>query len=76
MHEAAVTYRSEQGRKRNVKAKHARSQITVGHRHGVTRPESNVLKYAAVLPQRDLCFGAAIQVIENCLWQPVPSQRT
>jgi hypothetical protein len=29
------------------------------------RPESDVVKYPAIFPERDFAFGAAIEIIEN-----------
>ena len=46
-------------------AKHASLQITIAHSHGTARTKQDIAKHAAVFPQRDLGFGAAVQVIEH-----------
>jgi hypothetical protein len=37
----------------------------MGNGHRMTWPERHVLKDAAILSERDLAFGAAIEIVEN-----------
>jgi hypothetical protein len=42
----------------------------------MARPEGNVLKNAAILPQRHFALGAAVQIVEDSLRQPFSRDRT
>jgi hypothetical protein len=39
----------------------------MGERDGIARPEIDVLKSTTILPQCDLVFGAAVDIIEDYL---------
>jgi len=65
MHQAAIADWSEHGGERNVEAQDAGSQIALGQGHGMTGTEGNVIEDAAILAQRDLAIGAAVQVVKN-----------
>src|SRR5216683_4524155 len=65
MHEAAVAHGREQEWERKVEAQHACAQIAMGNGNRMTWPERHVLKDAAILSERDLAFGAAIEIVED-----------
>src|SRR4051812_11225073 len=70
MHQAAVSHRSEPCRKRDFSSKYLGSQIALRKRHRLSRTECDRLKRPAILPQRDLAFGSAVEVIEHNPRQP------
>ena len=74
MYKAAIAHRSQQRRERNVEAQDACPHIAIGHRYRMTRPECDVIKDPAVLSQRDLAIGAAVQVIKHRFGQSAPRQ--
>src|SRR5579862_8943240 len=65
MHEPAITHRSQQSGKRNIKAQDASPHIAIRHGHGVARPEDDVIEHPAVFPQGDFTIGAAIEIVED-----------
>jgi hypothetical protein len=72
MHKAAVSDRSKQERKRKIEAQNARTQTAVRDRDRMPRSKRDVIKYPAILTQRDFAFGAAVEVVEYRFWHPLP----
>jgi hypothetical protein len=75
MHKTAVANRSQQDRESKIKAQYARAQIASWHRYGMTRTKRNIFKGAAILSERELALGSAIQIVKNDSWQATTSQR-
>jgi hypothetical protein len=48
-----------------VEAQDAATQVAIGKRDCVARTECDVLKGAAILAERDLAFGASVEVVEH-----------
>ena len=57
--------RREQERQLEGRAEDGRAQVAFRNRHALARPESHLLKRAIVVAQRDLVFGAAVDVVED-----------
>ena len=66
----AAADRREQERQLERRAEHRRTQIHGRGRHRRARTERDVVEGAAVLPQRDLRVGAAVDVVEDHARQP------
>ena len=75
VHEPAEADGSEQRGEREVVAQHPSPHIAVADRNGVTGPEGHLLEGAAVRPQRDLAFRAAVQVVEDDPRHPAAGER-
>ena len=67
---AAAADRREQEREREPGAEDRDAQVARGRRNGAARPESDRLERAAILAQRDLRIGAAVDVVEHGARQP------
>jgi hypothetical protein len=65
VHETTVAYGGQQEGKGEVEAQHASMQVALRHGDRVARPERDVLEDAAVLAERDLAFGASVQIVKN-----------
>jgi hypothetical protein len=65
MHEAAVADRRQQKRKRKLETKDRRAQAAIRERDCMTRPKGDVVKYPAILAERDLALSATIEIIEH-----------
>jgi hypothetical protein len=75
MHEAAVADGSQQKREGEIKSQNAGPKIALGQRDRVTRAQCDILKYAAVLSQRNFAFGATVQIVEHGPRQAAARQR-
>jgi hypothetical protein len=64
MHQPAISDRREQDGKRKIEAENAGAQIAIREGNGVARAKSNVVEDAAVFAERNLTFGAAIEVVK------------
>src|SRR5262249_5890002 len=47
------------------RAQHRRADVDAGHRNRGSRAQRDAIECAAVLPERRLAFGAAVDVIEH-----------
>jgi hypothetical protein len=65
MHETAISDGRQQKWKGKVEAQHARAQLTICMSYCVTGTERNVLERPAILPERYLSLGAAVEVVED-----------
>src|SRR5579885_997503 len=65
VHQADVTDRRENHRKRQIHPENTRARIIGRDGDGLTRTQDHVVVHALVLTKRDFVFGAAIEVIED-----------
>jgi hypothetical protein len=75
MHQTAIAHRSQQEWQGKVEAQSAGMQIAISKGHCVPRPESDVLKHAAIFPQRDFALGTPVQVVEHRFRHSVTCER-
>src|ERR1019366_1372132 len=71
MHKAAVPDRSKQDRKSKIEPQNARAQIAARERDRMPRPKSDIVKYPAILPECNLAFGTAGEVVKYRLRHPL-----
>ena len=74
MHQAAVTNRRQNRRKRNVVSQNARAQIAFLERDGMARAQNHFLKRAAIFAQRHFVTRAPVHVVEYRARQTAPGQ--
>jgi hypothetical protein len=65
MHQAAVSHRRKQERKRKIEAQNACAQVATRDCNRMPRTKCDVVEYPAILAERDLAFGAAVQIVKH-----------
>jgi hypothetical protein len=69
MHQAAVPDRGKQEGKGKVEAQNFRAQTAARKSDGMPGPESDVIEHPAIFPERNLAFGAAVEIVKNSFRQ-------
>jgi hypothetical protein len=64
MHQPAIAHGRKQKWKTKIEAQNPGAQIALRNRDGMPRPERDIVEYPAILPQRNLALGSAIQIVE------------
>ena len=76
MHQPAVPHRRKQKRKSKIEPQNPRVQIALRDRNRMPRPERNVAKDPAILPQRNLALGAPVEIVEYRFRHTLARNRT
>lgn len=67
MHQPAVSHRSEHRWEREFVSEHERLEVAIGYGNSTARTESHVAEGTTILGQGELCFRAAVEIVEHRL---------
>jgi hypothetical protein len=76
VHQPAVANRSQQEWQSKIAAENAGTQIAIGERYRMAWTESDILIYAATVPESNLTFGAAIKIVKDGSGHAATGERT
>jgi hypothetical protein len=65
VHQAAVANRSKQERESEIEAENAGAQVAIGDSDRMAGAEGDIVIHSAIFAERDLAFGAAIEIVED-----------